>query len=123
MEGKYWHKSEIIGFNFSHLCIKNTYFSIHVFLLSDMFVSWDSSHFRLCLTLGNLYFKNTDEKKSKCRSKNVIIYEINCTSYKKLTIYSMTTLKVNVAPQSQVKTGVSDPIQQISAFKYLGTLQ
>lgn len=92
-------------------------------LLSDMFVSWDSSHFRLCLTLGNLYFKNTDEKKSKCHSKNVIIYEINCTSYKKLTIYSMTTLKVNVAPQSQVKTGVSDPIQQISAFKYLGTLQ
>lgn len=123
MEGKYWHKSEIIGFNFSHLCIKNIYFSIHVFLLSDMFVSWDSSHFRLCLTLGNLYFKNTDEKMSKCHSKNVIIYEINCTSYKKLTIYSMTTLKVNVAPQSQVKTGVSDPIQQISAFKYLGTLQ
>lgn len=44
-------------------------------------------------------------------------------SYKKLTIYSMTTLKVNVAPQSQVKTSVSDPIQQISAFKYIGTIQ
>lgn len=40
---------------------------------------------------------------------------------KKKTTPSMTTLKVSLAPQSQVKTGVSDSIH-IPAFKYLGTI-
>lgn len=42
---------------------------------------------------------------------------------KKRTLPSMTTLKVSLAPQSQVKTGVSDSMQLIPAFKYLGTIQ
>lgn len=45
----------------------------------------------------------------------MLFYTINFMSYKKKIIYS-TTLKVNVAPQSQVTTGVFDSVQHISAW-------
>lgn len=104
--------------------MKNNYFFLHPFLLiSAMFVSWESSNFKLRLTLGNLFSKNID-KKSKCYYKNVnVLYDIKFMGYKKLIIYYTTTLKVNVVPQSQVTTGVFDSVQLISAFKYLGTIQ
>lgn len=72
------------------------FFYIHVFRISGMFVSWDSSQFKSSLTLETLYFKNTDKK--KVIIKNVTIYttEIAWAIKTIWTIPSMTTLKASL---------------------------
>lgn len=73
---------ELCEKNLKNVCPYKLYFHIQVFLF-EAFVSWDSNHFKLRLTLESLYFKNTD-KKWKGYYKNVTIYNIIGMGYKKM---------------------------------------